>query len=83
MTLSQYLKTDKLINEFMGNGLGTEQEYYQSWNQLMKVTKEIFKRYEKKDTQKICQQLRYALYWNDFEHIYETTVFVIKQLKTE
>lgn len=74
------IEADKLINKFMGNR-NTDVQYYNSWDNLMKVTKHIFRKYEKDDTAKICELLRYALYWNDFEDIYAKTIFLIKHFK--
>lgn len=78
MNFSEMIEADKIINGFMQNAIGKPQVYYDSWNNLMKVTKEIFKLYEKNDKAKMCELLRYALYWNNFEHVYSVTILMIK-----
>ncbi len=80
MKISQMIEADKAINRFMGNRTGADVRYWDSWGNLMKVTKRIFKDHEKQHAG-VCEMLRYALYWNNFEHIYEVTIFTINHLK--
>lgn len=78
MKLFEMIEADKLINRFMGNRTITDVCYWNSWDNLMKVTEKIFKQYEKNPSKKkCCEMLRYALYWNRFDHVYEETIRTI------
>jgi len=79
MKLKEMIQANHLIAEFMGTG---DRVQYYEWDALMKVTKKIFAKHEQKDP-KVCEMLRYALYWNNFDHIYENVIFVIKYFKTK